>query len=174
MVQLCYAKSIVPTTNVEYISIIDDASSLDVDVRTITRLQSNFDRIRYVEAAYQEFAELKSKTLKPSRNGQIMLERRARSFFMEFDVFLDHWQKYISHHSKKTEFKELYKQLTNDAYDHSDDYAMSTILRNYVTHNANVIQSALWGSNVFDVGCSKNVLLNDRSFNKAKKEIIRR
>ena len=174
MYQLCYEHYTIPQAKPDYIPFIYNADDLHSAVRLLSRLQKNVDRIVYVESTYQEFSSLKSSLREPGRISQIALERKARSFFLEFDIFLDHWQKYISHHSRTKEYKELFDHLTHDAFDSSDNYALATMLRNYVTHSADVIQATFWGENMFDVGCYKDVLLNDSSFSKTKKDIIKR
>jgi uncharacterized protein YutE (UPF0331/DUF86 family) len=57
----------------------------------------------------------------------------------EFKLFLDHWTKYISD-LKKTDkaygkvYERLYKDVTTEAYDNYEEYAIATVLRNYVVH----------------------------------------
>ncbi len=176
MYKLCYEQPIVPTMKSDYTPVIHNADSIYSAVKVLAKFQMNVDRILYVESAYQDFVFLKEETDTPTRQGQIALERRARSYFLEFEIFLDHWKKYIANHPRKEEFKTLFNQLTHDAFDTSDDYAMTIIIRNYVTHSAGIIQGTFWGSNnkVFEVGCSKDILLSDSTFNNTKKEIIKR
>ena len=96
MYKLCYEQPIVPTMKSDYTPVIHNADSLYSAVKVLAKFQMNVDRILYVESAYQDFAFLKEETDTPTRQRQIALERRARSYFLEFEIFLDHWKKYIA------------------------------------------------------------------------------
>lgn len=133
-----------------------------------------FNQIKYVEDAYEDFIVFKTAVTVPAIASDMALERKARSFFLEFEIFLDHWNKYMSWHGKKEGFKTVFEEATHNAFDSSDDYALASMLRNYIAHNADVIQGKFWGGGMYDVGCSKDVLLADDSFSKTKKEIIKR
>ena len=63
---------------------------------------------------------------------------KARSFFLELEIFLDHWNKYISRRGKKDEFKPVFEKATHDAFDSSDNYAMAAMLRNYIAYSSEV------------------------------------
>ncbi len=176
MLKFCYGRAIVPTTKIEYIPVefVDDPKDLQAAVSVLARYRRNLARIKYVEDALEDFAQLKKTMQEPTFYGQIALERKARSFFLEFDMFLDHWQKYIAHHPEHEKFKNLMDDETHKAFDSSDDYALATMLRNYIAHNADVIQTSFWGAGHYDVGCHKKILLSDKTFNKTKRAIIER
>ena len=156
------------------VDFVSDMNAFQSAIKVLMSLQKNVDRIKYVETAYQGFMDLKDSMRKHTRIGQIKLEKEARSFFTEFSVFLDHWKKRISCHSRREEFKKLYDQLTHDAYDNSDDYAMATIIRNYAVHFASIIIGTVWGNTYYDVSVWKYELLKDDSISQNKKEIINR
>ncbi len=153
---------------------VSDMSSFRNAVDTLIMLQKNADRIEYVETAYQDYLELKDSLRDYTRINQINLERKARSFFVEFDIFLNRWKRFISKHPRKEEYNNIYKQVTQDAFDHSDDYAIATILRNYAVHFAGIIQGTTWGSTYYNVGFFKYELLKDYSINNTKREILDR
>lgn len=152
-----------------------DTSALLEANGVLLRCQKIYNQIKYVEDAYKEFVDYKATARTPAIKTNMSLERKARSFFLEFDIFLDHWNKYMSYRGKKEEFKTVFEKATHDAFDSSDDYALAAMLRNYIAHSSDIIQGQFWGGNdVHDVGCSKEVLLADSTFNITKKEIIKR
>lgn len=177
MYRLCYEKPIIPTTHTDFIpyEFSFDTNALLEANSILLRCQKIYNQIKYVEDAYKEFIDYKATVRVPAIETNMALERKARSFFLEFDIFLDHWNKYMSYRGKKEEFKVVFEKATHDAFDSSDNYALAAMLRNYIAHSSDVIQGQFWGGNdVYDVGCSKEVLLADSTFNKTKKEIIKR
>ena len=84
----------------------------------------NMSRLDAVDVAYDEFYSYyksldgKDETLIPE------LERKLRSYILEFRIYLAHWEKYIAHHPRSAEYQKLFKQLTNDAYANNDEYAI--------------------------------------------------
>lgn len=177
MYHLCYKQSIVPTVQVDYVP-CEISINVDETMKAngvLHRCLKTFNQIKYVEDAYEDFIAFKSTVSGPGITTDMMLERKARSFFLEFEIFLDQWKKYMLWRGKKEEFKKFFDQETHNAFDSSDDYALASMLRNYLAHNSDVIQGKFWGgNNVYDVGCSKEGLLSDDSFSKKKKEIIKR
>lgn len=177
MYKLCYVKAIIPTVKTEDVPIdfISDVDTLMQANNVILRCLRVYNHIKYIETSYNDFISFKETVTYPAVETDIALEIKARSFFLEFGIFLDHWNKYMSRRGKTNKFKPVLNKATHDAFDSSDDYAMAAILRNYIAHSSEVIQGKLWGgNNVYDVGCSKKLLLADDTFNKTKKEIIKR
>lgn len=156
------------------VDFVSDMDAFQSAVSILRTLQKNVDRIKCVETAYKGFLDLKESMREYTRIGQIKLEKEARSFFTEFNVFLNHWEKHISCHPRGEEFRKLYDQLTHDAYDNSDDYAMATIIRNYAIHSADIINGTIWGKTYYDVSIWKYELLKDNTIPPNKKEIISR
>lgn len=99
---------------------------------------------------------------------------KSKELFLGFSVFLEHWQKYMGLRGKKNQFNLVYEKETHNAFDNSDDYALASMLRNYIAHSTELIRGKFWGGNTYDIGCSKEVLLKDKSFSKTKREIIGR
>lgn len=174
--QLCYIQAIVPTTKTESIAVdfIEDVDGLLKAQSVLKRCIIAKDLIRYVEDAYQDYTEYSKTVTEPSREADIKLERLARSYFLEFSVFLEHWKSYIRANGKWKQFKTVFEQQTHDAFDSSDSYALVAMLRNYIAHSANIVQGKFWGAGHYDIGCSKEVLLQDPIFNETKKAIIQR
>lgn len=176
MYRLCYEQQLIPDADPLYVLVdfVPDMDAFRAAVDTLRSLQKDTDRIKYVEAAYQAFLDLKESMREYSRIGQIKLEMLARSFFVEFDVFLNHWEKRISRHLRKEEFKNLYEQLTHNAYDNSDNYAMAVIIRNYAIHSTGIINGTVWGKTHYDVSIWRYELLKDKGISSNRKEIIKR
>lgn len=175
MNRLCYEEYDILKTGSVYIPVdltqnIDEIKS---SLMILLKFQKNVDRIKYVEAAFQEFQYLKTSIQYPTRIGMINVERTVRSFFTEFSIFLNHWQKYYGNHPREKEFRTLFDQITKNAYDYSDDYAMATLLRDYGTHAADIIRAWSWGGHDLHVSCDREALLKDSFFKESKKEIIR-
>lgn len=176
MYKLCYIQAIVPTTKTESIAIdfIKDVEGLLKAQNVLKRCIIAKDLIRYVEDAYQDYIDYSKTVTEPSREADIKLERLARSYFLEFSVFLEHWKSYIRANEKWKQFKTVFEQQTHEAFDSSDNYALVVMLRNYIAHSADIIQGRFWGAGHYDIGCSKEVLLKDPIFNETKKAIIKR
>lgn len=174
--QLCYIQAIVPTTKSESI-VVDFVKDVDELLKAQSILKRCIvakDLIRYVEDAYQDYTDYSKTVTEPSRDADIKLERLARSYFLEFSVFLEHWKSYIRANGKWIQFKAVFEQQTHDAFDSNDNYALAAMLRNYIAHSAEIIQGRFWGAGHYDIGCSKEVLLKDPIFNETKKTIIMR
>lgn len=151
MYQLCYKKSIIPTVQVDYVPC---EIPLDVDEvmkanGVLVRCLKVFNQIKYVEDAYEDFISFKSTVTVSAIASDMTLERKARSFFLEFEIFLDHWKKYMSWRGKKEEFKAVFDQATHSTFENSDQYALASMLRNYIAHNADVIQGKIWGDRIY-------------------------
>ena len=174
MYQLCIGKSIVPTSRVEYepIAITQDINGV-IDAHQIIKQRLKvMSFIDYVEDSYHDFEDYRNTLTHPNLHNDIALERKARSFFIEFDIFHDHWKKYMSFRNRKEEFDDVFTKETHDAFDSNDQYALATIIRNYAAHQSDVIQGRFWGNNTYDVGASKGVLLDDKKLNATKRNII--
>lgn len=128
--------------------------------------------IKYVEDAYNDYTGFKKTLKSPETMTGITLERKARSYFLEFGIFLERWKKYMSFRGKEEQFKNLFDEKTHDAFDKSDEYALASMLRNHIAHSTNLMQAQLWGDGFYDVGCNKQILLEDKSFNQTKRDII--
>ena len=91
MDRLCYECQPMPDADPQYVLVdfVPDMDSFRSAVDALRSLQKDTDRIKYVEAAYQAFMNLKESKREYSRTGQIKLEILARSFFVELDVFLN-------------------------------------------------------------------------------------
>ncbi len=178
MYELCYGRQQIPTVKIDYIPInLPDNTDIDEIINahdTLLRRLKVMSFIDYVDTAYNEYAEYKNTVSSPSYKTDIALEIRARSFFLEFDIFLDHWSKYMSFRNKKTSFKMVLDKETHAAFDSSDAYALAAIIRNYAAHYGDIIQGKFWGGNKYDVGCSKDVLLDDKKLSQTKRDIINR
>lgn len=176
MYKLCYIQTIVPTTKTESIPVdfINNVDELLHAQGVLKRCIAAKDLIRYVEDAYQDYIGFRKTVTEPGRNIDIKLERLARSYFLEFSVFHEHWKSYIRANKKWDRFKTLFNQKTHDAFDSNDSYALASMLRNYIAHSADIIQGRFRGGGYYDIGCSKDVLLKDPIFNETKKSIIRR
>ncbi len=174
--QLCYIQAIVPTTKTENVPVdfLDNVDELLHAQGILKRCIFAKDLIRYTEDAYQDYIDFSRTVSEPSRDVDIKLERLARSYFLEFSVFHEHWKSYIRANGKWKQFKAVFEQQTHDAFDSCDNYALVTMLRNYIAHSADVIQGKFWGGGHYDIGCSKEVLLKDPIFNETKKAIIKR
>ena len=79
----------------------------------------------------------------------------------------------MSFRNRKSEFDTIFNDETHNAFDSNSNYALATIIRNYAAHQSYVIQGKFWGNNFYDVGCSKDVLLQDKSLSETKKNIVR-
>ena len=174
--QLFYIQAIIPKKKTESIAVdfVEDVDELLKAQCILKRCIVAKDLFRYVEDAYQDYADYSGTVKEPNREADIKLERLARSCFLEFSVFLEHWKSYIRANGKWKRFKAVFEKQTHNAFDSNDNYAFATMLRNYIAHSADIIQGRFWGAGHYDIGCNKEVLLNDPIFNETKKTIIKR
>lgn len=118
---------------------VDETKALSDAATVMEKAFSNMARSIAVHDAYKEFREELEK-LKTGDNYNIAkVDRKFRAYVMEFKLFLDHWTKYISDLKKTdkeygTVYARLYKDVTTEAYDNCEEYAIATVLRNYVVH----------------------------------------
>ena len=175
MYQLFYEETIAPEMDPVYIPVnfISNMDEFRNAENILFSLLKNTDRIKYVEYTYDEYKQFKESVQKPTKTDWINLERKTRSFFLEFNVFLEHWKKRIDQHTRKDEFAELFIQKTHQAYDNSKEYALSTIIRNYIVHNAGIIQGMIWGACKLDVGFYICELIKDEGMTKNKKDFLK-
>lgn len=141
----------------EEIDVIDSAVIL------MERLFFNVDRIVAVRDAYNEFAIELSSLCSDNKYAIARVDRRARAYYMEFRLFLDHWKKYISDQKKQKEpygatYEKLYKDVTSDAYDQCDEYVLATVIRNYVVHGYDAINHCYVGTSNNEVFISRDAL----------------
>ena len=176
MDRLCYEHQLISGAEPQYILVdfVSDMDSFRSAIHILHMLQKDVDRIKCVVIAYQEFLNLKESVKEYTRIDMIKMEMIARSFFVEFDVFLNHWEKRINRHPKREELRKLFNNLTHDAYDSSDNYAMVTIIRNYAIHSAGIINGVIWGKPYCDVSIWKHELMSDNNISSNKKKIINR
>ncbi len=176
MNRLCYEHQLKAGAETQYILVdfVSDMEAFRAAMDILRPLQKNVDRIKYVETAYKGFLNLKESMREYTQDGQIKLEIAARSFFTEFDVFLNHWEKRISCHPRKKEFRKLYDQLTHEAFDSSEAYAMAVIIRNYAIHAAGIINGTIWGNGYYDVSIWKQELMRDNTIPPNKKKVVAR
>ena len=74
----------------------------------ILRCLRTYKHIRYIESAFDEFISFKEAVFSSAIETDIELEAKAGLFFLEFEIFLDYWNKYMSRRGKKDEFKPVF------------------------------------------------------------------
>lgn len=110
------------------------------------KLFKNIERSIATEKAYHEFQDELRNLNSGDKYAIAEVDRRFRAYVMEFRMFLDHWKKYISD-LKKTDknygfvYEKLYNDVTHEAYDTCEEYALAYYLRNYVVHAYDSIDS---------------------------------
>lgn len=152
----------------------EDSSILLADSGNLQSFYQNLSRMTAITTTYREFIAFYNTHNEYDELLIPEMERRLRAYFLEFGVFLNHWERYIKHHAQKKEYLQLYKDLTHNAYDRNSNYAFASFLRNYATHAGDLIQSSFYGNGHFEIGCFSDIMLKDSSLKAKERELIKR
>lgn len=166
--------------------------SKDISTQEVQRLETAINRLsRIVEDAYRIFAVFEAskeynETLKSlkSDNTQALLEldRRFRSYALEFDMFLDYWQAIITHHKRidgssneehTSGYKQLFENLTNNAYNNHIEYKLLDMIRNVTAHVQSPVNHIHIGLEGNEAYANRDVLLEKCKNGENKKNILR-
>jgi hypothetical protein len=135
----------------------------------------NLNRCASFNEAYKELFDICKDV--PCNNKIILnrIVRRFRSYILEVDIFIKHWEKYFSIIDKnKTGAIDYFKKVTSEAFDSSIAYAMICILRNYQVHANDVVHDMHIGLDGLRIWANRDILLSDMHFTGKKKEILQK
>lgn len=98
------------------------------------------------------------------------IARYIRSYFLEFDIFIKHYERIF----RKIKKEDFYKKITSSAYDSNDYYILAGVLRNYIVHHSDINHETLFNKNGYEVNAYKVKLLSDIHISNSAKEAINR
>lgn len=116
-----------------------DIQRLKIAIDRLRILVGNAYRIKAVTDAAQEYRNSLASLNSDNVEAMLTLDRRFRSYVIEFDMFLDYWKAYIAHHNRIDgsyderlikEYNKLFDDLTHKKYDGYIEYHL-TILSNF-------------------------------------------
>lgn len=148
----------------------EEVQRLDTAISKLRGVVENAYRIQPIFEASKEYNEALKTLNNDNISGLLRLDRRFRAYAMEFDMFLDYWETSIAHYkridgSNDKEYidrhKQLFKDLTHNAYDNHLEYQLLDMIRNLTAH----VQSPM---NHIRIGVSGNEAYADRDVLLAK------
>lgn len=164
----------------------DDVDRLMISIRRLKTTIENVYRINPVNEAAKEFKDTLYALNSDNIEGVLTLDRRFRSYTMEFDMFLDYWESYIAHHKKMDKdgnfyedieaiqnYKKLFDKLTHDAYDKHTEYQLIDLIRNQIAHVQSPVNHVHVGINGNEAYSNRDVLLKNCRSGKNKKKYLK-
>lgn len=117
----------------------EETQKLSESLSVMDRLFLNMERSFSVQEIFQELSAELSNLKTDDIYGIKRVDRLFRTYVIEWQLFLDHWNRYISD-LKKTDaeygavYETLFQDVTSVAYDSCDEYVLAHVIRNYVVH----------------------------------------
>ena len=102
------------------------------------RLFRNIFRSNALQSAYNEFYE--SYSAFEIHHQTKLVERRARSYFVEFSVHIAHWEEYINNLAQKPRLKQFFQHLKEYTKKSCKEYFIAKLIRNYAVHFDEIIE----------------------------------
>ena len=108
------------------------------------RMFQNLNRSMAVEEALKEFKEEVQKPNSENPYDLAEVDRRFRAFIFEWKLFTEHWKNYIYSLDRDrryvADYKKLYWDTMNAAF-RKADFMLAHVIRNYVSHANDAIDS---------------------------------
>lgn len=122
-------------------------------------------RFNSVADSFREFLEAVENDA-----GHELLERRIRSYILEVDILLKHWEKFFGHRGKGEDFKNI----MHKEFDSCEAYALICIFRNYLVHSSDIMHGQHKGFDGIKIWADRDLILNDYKWSAAKKELLKK
>lgn len=136
------------------------------------KLFNNLFRTHSIEEAYSELKIQVTGIKGPNPERDRRIIRRVRSYILEYDIFLKHWEKYFA--DCVEDGKQKYREVVSNEFDNNDAYALMCTLRNYLAHSDDIVHGQHIGFDNFKIWASWDRLIQDLDWPKAKKELLQR
>lgn len=161
-----------------------ETASIKSSVTVLNRYFTNLDRLDGVKDAYQEFKdELKNLNREDTRS-KATVDRRFRAFILEWKLFLDHFDRYISdgaqtvywkgvNEKEKVQYLAAFRTYFNDVKDpqqQSDAFNLAAVIRNHVQHANDAVDRTDWKT----VFINRDKLLADDRVNASQKAALQK
>lgn len=123
-----------------------ETGSIKSAVSVLDRYFTNLDRLDGVKDAYQEFKDELKKLDSRNPRSKPTVDRRFRAFILEWKLFLDHYDRYISDgaqtgywkgvsEAEKEQYLAAFRHYFDDVKDpqqQSDAFNLAAVIRNHV------------------------------------------
>lgn len=131
-----------------------ETGSIKSAVSVLDRYFTSLDRLDGVKDAYQEFKDELNNLDSRNPRSKPTVDRRFRAFILEWKLFLDHFDRYISDGAQTVywngvsdEAKEQYLAAFRNYFDdvkdprqQSDAFNLAAVIRNHVQHANDAMQ----------------------------------
>ena len=159
----------------------DDICRLKSALARLRFLVEDVYRINAVDDAAKEYRESLSGLNSDSVEARLTLDRRFRSYVIEFDMFLDYWRAYIAHYKRIDgstsqriieDYKRLFDNLTHDNYDCHVEYQLLDLIRNQTAHVQSPVNHIHIGYNGAEAFSCRDILLAKCKSGESKRRIL--
>ncbi len=147
-----------------------DAEHLFLSATHMENYFHNIFRSESLNDAYKELFDVCKDIKGPDRRRDALIIRRVRSYILEVDIFLKHWEKYLGH--KGHAFKTKFKTITSETYDSNEAYALISALRNYLVHSDDVTHGQHIGIGEFKIWADRDILIKDGKLSGTGKQTV--
>lgn len=108
----------------------------------------------------------------PNFSNRVFISRRVRGYILEFDLFLNHWKKYLT--EKLNNGGELYQAIVSKMFDTNDSYALICAFRNYLVHSNDLDHHINISFDGVRILVNRDYILSDFNWPEAKRELLKR
>ncbi|MBP3819960.1 MAG: hypothetical protein J6H31_16865 [Butyrivibrio sp.] len=157
----------------------DDVKRLVTAIDKLHPVVENVYRINPVLESAAEFHDSIKSLQSDNVEATLTVDRRFRSYTLEFDMFLDYWEACIAHHKRIdgstdqkliAEYKNLFKTLTHEVYDNNTEYQMLDLIRNQTAHVQSPVNRIHVGINCNEAYSDRDILLSKCQSKENKKK----
>lgn len=159
-----------------------NAELLKSAINLLSPIVDNIYRINPVKDSAEEYRTTVSSLNSDNLEAHLTVDRRFRSYTLEFDMFLDYWEAYIAHHKRIdhsfddeliAQYKTLFRILTSEAYDSHVEYQLLDLIRNQTAHVQSPVNRIYVGTNGNEIYSDRDVLLANCKSGENKKRILK-
>ena len=159
----------------------DDVQRLKIAIDRLRNLVANVYRINAAKDAAQEYHVSLASLNSDNIEAMLTLDRKLRSYVIEYDMFLDYWEAYIAHHKRIDgssdeqliiEYKKLFGDLTHKNYDEHVEYQLLDMIRNQTAHVQSPVNHIHIGVDGNEAFSCRDVLLSKCKSGENKKRIL--
>lgn len=130
------------------------------------RMENFINHILRFNSVTEAYAEFLAAVENDARHE--VLERRIRSYILEVDILLKHWEKFLSHKGKKKAFENI----THKEFDSCEAYALICTFRNYLVHSSDIMHGQHKGFDGMKIWADRDSIIKDFNWPKAKRELL--
>ena len=122
-------------------------------------------RFNSVADSFKEFLE----AVENDANHEL-LERRIRSYILEVDILLKHWEKFLGHRGND----KVFSNITHKEFDSCEAYALVCTFRNYLVHSSDIMHGQHKGFDGVKIWADRDFILKDFKWPAAKRDLLKK